>query len=107
MTRICIGIATLFLGVMTACAVESGRPAEPDPSTSAATSETSSDLLKPGPIHPNVCLPFYRGAGNYYQCASTEAWYTNGSQCVENCPEHACSWDWVCGSGGCTDCYAN
>lgn len=107
MTKIAIGIATVFLGLMAACAVDSGQPADPKASTSSATSETSADLLKPGPIHPNVCLPFYMGAGSYYQCASTEQWYLHSSTCVENCPEHACSFDWICGPDGCTDCYAN
>ena len=105
MTRIGIGIATIFLGVMTACAVESPSPADRvAPADPSATSENSSELLQSGSITPRVCLPFYMGAGNYFQCGSTEQWFTNRSRCIENCPEHSCSFDFICGSGGPCDC---
>lgn len=107
MSKIGLGIAAMFLGVMTACAVESDAPSTPPASSS--TSEVSADLLpKPGP-RPELCISFYQGAGNYYQCASTEEWFHGGggSQCVENCPEHACSLDVICGSGGSCDCHGN
>jgi hypothetical protein len=97
MTRICIGIATILFSVMTACAIERGSPVDP-----AATSETSSEVREPS--IEGVCLPFYSGAGNYYQCASTEVWYRNGGTCASECPEGACSWDFICGPGGHCDC---
>lgn len=107
MTKITIGIATMFLGLMTACAVDSGRPPPSEPPASAETvvpdtSETSSDLLQPGPVTPHFCINFYQGPGNYYQCASTEQWFHNGGQCAANCPEGACGLDLICGNTSCS-----
>jgi hypothetical protein len=101
MTRIAIGIATAFLGVMAACAVESGGP-------SYSTSETSAEIQKPGTITPKLCISFYQGAGNYYQCSTTEQWFHNApTTCIHNCPGGSCTLDVICGSGGNCDCEGN